>query len=94
MHKLTRYSAAVLLSLSMASAGMMTAYADETTDYSQVGPGFDNNAPASGESSGTVIIRTSDSDGGSQTQTDSSQTQPGQTAQENPQASEIGRAHV
>lgn len=89
MHKLTRYSAAVLLSLSMASAGMMTAYADETTDYSQVGPGFDNNAPASGESSGTVIIRTSNSDGGSQTQTDSSQTQPGQTAQENPQASGI-----
>ncbi|MDO4329227.1 MAG: L,D-transpeptidase family protein [Lachnospiraceae bacterium] len=60
MHKLTRISAAVLLSLSMASAGMMTAYADETVDYSQVGPGFSNNAPASGETSGTVIIRTED----------------------------------
>lgn len=71
MHKLTRYSAAVLLSLSMASAGMITAYADETTDYSQVGPGFENGAPASGESSGTVIIRTSDD--GSGTQADSGQ---------------------
>ncbi|MCI9593536.1 MAG: L,D-transpeptidase family protein [Lachnospiraceae bacterium] len=31
MHKLTRITAAVLLSLSMASTGMLTAYADETT---------------------------------------------------------------
>ena len=40
MHKLARYSAAVLLSLSMAATGTMTALADETVDYSQVGPGF------------------------------------------------------
>ena len=64
MHKLTRYSAAVLLSLSMASAGMMTAYADQTVDYSQIGPGFAD-PQAEGESGQTTVIRT-DSDANSQ----------------------------
>lgn len=39
MHKLTRITAAVLLSLSMASTGMLTAYADETTT-TQADPGY------------------------------------------------------
>lgn len=60
MHKPTRYLAAVLLSLSMASTGMLTAYAEENVDYSQVGPGFADGAASTGETSGTVIIRTGD----------------------------------
>ena len=39
MHKLTRITAAVLLSLSMASTGMLTAYADETT-AAPASPGY------------------------------------------------------
>ena len=62
MYKLIRYSAAALLSLTMAAGSMITAYADETVDYSNVGPGFENPAPAGDNTgSGTVIIRT-DSD--------------------------------
>ena len=62
MYKLIRYSAAALLSLSMAAGGMITAYADEAADYSNVGPGFESPAPAAGDTgSGTVITRT-DSD--------------------------------
>lgn len=62
MHKLARYSAAVLLSLSMAATGTMTALADETVDYSQVGPGFTDGAPVE-ETSQTTVIRTGEETG-------------------------------
>ena len=75
MHRFKRYSAALLLSLSLAATGMMTAYADETVDYSQ-GPGFSDGASSSGETSsnGNTVIHAGSSDdstgpsGGSQPQ--------------------------
>ena len=78
MYKLIRYSAAALLSLSMAAGGMITAYADEAADYSNVGPGFESPAPAADDTgSGTVIIRTdSDSQEQAAQEETAEQTQP------------------
>ena len=78
MYKLIRYSAAALLSLSMAAGGMITVYADEAADYSNVGPGFESPAPAADDTgSGTVIIRTdSDSQEQAAQEETAEQTQP------------------
>ncbi len=101
MHKLARYSAAVLLSLSMAATGTMTALADETVDYSQVGPGFTGGAPVE-ETSGTTVIRTGEETGaatdagtsdqtGAATDTGTAATDPG-TADQTGAAADPGAA--